>query len=586
MSFLVFSNTLQHNYVLDDFSVIKDNYIVKKGTEGISEIFSTHYREGYGYVNGNLYRPLALSLFAIQWEFFPDQPEIGHLCNVFLYAILVCLIFALLHHLFNNKLLAFGSALIFSTHPIHTEVVANIKSVDDILAFGFVILSLLLLFRYLNQRKLLYIVTSLFLYFLAFISKESVVTFIVIIPVLLMVFKDFKPSKAIKLSMLYLIPFFIYSVMRIKVLGSFSGSKVIAKIDNMLLAAPDGIAYFTTAIKIMGLYLWKMILPHPLMNDYSLHQIPFSSLSDWKFYVSLLTYILLAYVLVYTFKKQKKAWFFATFFFLINIALYSNLIIKIGTSFGERLLFIASLGFCIALVHSITRLFKENKLTLKSKSLYIILGISILYAFKTVDRNQAWKDNFTLYETDVLHCDQSARCQYYYGLGLMKEKAIKLEEGEEKKMLLNEAVNAFTKALKILPTYSDAWGQRGLAYYRLNQIEAAIFDYEQSIKYNPNNTTTLNNLGSLYFQTQRFSEAKIYYERAIRANPKYVDAIANYASTLGTLGDFNSAITYFKKASALRPNEATYLQYIGMTYENLGNQQQAAIYYQKAKQLK
>lgn len=585
VSFLLFSNTINHEYVLDDFSVIKENYIVKKGINGLGEIFSTHYREGYGYVDGNLYRPLALSFFALQWEFFPDDPSFAHLCNVILYGLLVCLIYLLLLHLFNNHLLSFCAAMLFAAHPIHTEVVANIKSADDIMAFGLTILSLLSLLQYLNTKKLSAIISSLLLYFTALISKESVVTFIAIIPLILIVFKDYRPLKAIKTGSLLLIPFFIYSIMRIKVLGSFSGSKTIAKIDNMLMAAPDGLTYITTAIKIMGLYLWKLIVPHPLMNDYSLNQIPFSNLSDWRFYISLIAYVILIYGLYYTYNKKMKVWFFAIAFYLGNIALYSNLLIKIGTSFGERLLFIGSLGFCLALSHVLIQIFKEDQLNLKSKSLIVVIVISMVYGFKTIDRNKAWKDNFTLYETDVNNCDQSARCQYYYGLGLMKEKAIKLQDGEEKTELLNQAVEAFTNSLNILPTYSDAWGQRGLAFYRLNQIEAAIYDYEQSIKHNPNNTTTLNNLASLYFQTQRYDQAKVYYERAIRANPKYVDALANYASTLGTLGDFNSAITYFKKASALRPNEPTYLRYIAMTYENLGNQQQAAIYYQKAKSL-
>ncbi len=587
VSLLLYLNTINHGYVLDDYSVIKDNYIVKKGFDGLKEIFSTHYREGYGYVNGNLYRPLALSLFALQWEIAPDTPRFAHFFNIAFYAVLVLLIYALIYRLFNSEILAFGSTLLFAAHPIHTEVVANIKSIDDIMAFGFIIAALLLLLDYLNFKKKKVLIFSLISYFLAFLCKESSVTFLLVIPFILIGIKDLQPNKALRLSSLYIIPFAIYSIMRIKVLGSFGGSKVIAKIDNMLLAAPDKVSELATAIKILGLYIWKLIIPHPLMNDYSLHQIPFSNFSDWKFWLSLITYGGLVYLLYYTWKKRQKVWLFVIGFYLLNIALYSNILMKIGTSFGERLLFIPSLSFCIALCYLLIKLLKEKEVSFRFNSKLVIFTglIAILYGFKTIDRNKAWESNFSLYETDVKNCNNSARCQYYYGLGLMKEKAILLEDGAEKTQLLNQAIEAFTKSLEILPTYSDAWGQRGLAYFRLKQMDAALYDYLQSVKFNPTNTTSLNNLGSLYFETKRYQEAKQTFEKAIRANPKYVDALANYASTLGTLGDFNSAITYFKKASVLRPNEPNYYQLIGMTYQNMGNTQQANLYYNKAKSL-
>jgi hypothetical protein len=73
-SFLLYYNTLQHDYVLDDRSVIKDNFIVKKGYHGITTIWRTHYRYGYGYQIGSLYRPLSLTWFAIRWKLAPDQP--------------------------------------------------------------------------------------------------------------------------------------------------------------------------------------------------------------------------------------------------------------------------------------------------------------------------------------------------------------------------------------------------------------------------------------------------------------------------------------------------------------------------------
>lgn len=592
LSIFLYINTLNHDYVLDDFSVIKDNFIVKEGIDGINEIFKTHYRYGYGHQNASLYRPLTLSIFALQWELFPDQPSFAHLVNILCYALLNWMIFILLVNLFGKEklLLAFVSTLFFCLHPIHTEVVANIKSFDELLAMTLSVSVILLLFKYLKTKLKKYFIFSIVSFGLALFAKESSVAFIAVIPFTLILFKDFKIANALKLSSVYLIPLLVYLLARKSVLGSLGGDSNIAVIDNLLLSTDQTAIQLATAIKISGLYLWKLLFPHPLMNDYSLQQISLSSFGDWKVLLSLFVYMSLIYILIKLWKKNKIITF-AIGFYLINIALYTNIFIKIGTSFGERLVFVSSLGFCVALAYFILTPFEKNinpKALLKTaKTPLLIIGIiAVLYGFKTINRNKAWKDNYTLYSTDVKNCSKSARCQYYYGLGLMKEKALDEKNEQLKNQLIQNSIQAFSKAIELYPSYSDAYGQRGLAYYRLNQMEAALADYKKAVQFNPGNANALSNMGSLYFQQKEYQNAKIAFERAIKVNPNHVDALANYASTLGTLGDYNSAITYFKKAVNLKPTEANYYQMIGVSYQNLGNQSMANQYFQEAQSLK
>ena len=44
--FVLYGNTLSNGYVLDDFSVIKENNIVNQGTKNLGQIFKTSYRAG------------------------------------------------------------------------------------------------------------------------------------------------------------------------------------------------------------------------------------------------------------------------------------------------------------------------------------------------------------------------------------------------------------------------------------------------------------------------------------------------------------------------------------------------------------
>ena len=591
LSFLLYFNTLQHNYVLDDFSVIKNNVVVKKGYNGIPTIWKTHYRYGYGFQQASLYRPLTLSLFALQWEIAPDSPSFAHWFNVIGYSLLgIILYFFLLQLLGKEKrLIAFLATALFIAHPIHTEVVANIKSIDDILASCFSLLALTLLLKNIDENHKRSYWISLGLFTLAFLSKESTVTFLAIIPVTLILFRSFSFIDSLKKTAAYFIPFAIYLALRIQALGSINGDKKIARLDNLLLTAPDEFSRVATAIKIMGLYLWKLVFPHPLMNDYSLKQIEIVGFDNLYTILSILIYTGIIIVLIKLWKSNPII-AFGILFFLLSISLYSNIVLTIGTSFGERLLFMPSLGFCIVVAYLIQKPFEKKVIDAKFfKSAFaplLITGLLIgLYSFKTIDRNKAWKDNFTLYSTDVINCDKSARCHYYHGLGLMKEKASITKDPIEKQKLLTQAVDAFNKSIQILPTYSDAWGQKGLAYFRLRNYEEAEKSYLKATEFNPSNATAFSNLGSLYFNNQRYKEAKNSYEKAIRINPNHLDAIANYASTLGTLGDYQGAIRFFKKAITLNPNEPNYYQMVGMTYQNLGKATEANEYFLKAKRL-
>ena len=265
-------NTFDHGYVLDDVSAITENYVVQKGTESIPVIWKTNYRFGYWSDPGSLYRPLALSLFAWEWGMWPNDPGPAHVINVLLYAAgCVAFFFLLLNWFGKSRLaLAFGSAMLFALHPIHTEVVANIKSADELLASLFSLLAVLAIWK--NGKKVLSIWVGLAMvsFFFALSSKESTITWLPVIPLMFYFFSDVSLKNGLRSMAWMFIPVAAYMTLRRNALGTFSSADVIAGIDNVLVKA-EGVEYFATAIKICGLYLWKMVMPHPLSHDYSLY---------------------------------------------------------------------------------------------------------------------------------------------------------------------------------------------------------------------------------------------------------------------------------------------------------------------------
>src|SRR5258708_40347623 len=67
VAFLLYVDTLNGGFVLDDASAITRNETVKQGIEGIPELLRTDYQAGSRIATGTLYRPLSLVMFAIEW---------------------------------------------------------------------------------------------------------------------------------------------------------------------------------------------------------------------------------------------------------------------------------------------------------------------------------------------------------------------------------------------------------------------------------------------------------------------------------------------------------------------------------------
>lgn len=572
-SLLPNTNTFNHGYVLDDISAITENYVVQKGVESIPVIWETNYRHGYWSDPGSLYRPLALSLFAWEWEMWPNDPNPAHVINVLLYvAGCVSLFFLLLSWFGKSRLvLAAGAALLFAIHPIHTEVVANIKSADELLAVLFSILSILAIWK--NGKKVfsIWLLLAMVSFFFALTSKESTITWLPIIPLMFYFFSDI-PLKNGLMSMLWMLfPVGSYMALRKNALGTFSSADVIAGIDNVLVKA-DGVEYFATAIKICGLYFWKLIAPYSLSHDYSLYEVPVNGLEDPFFWFSLLT-ILGLIVLLFKGFKSKSLIAFSILFFGITFSLYSNLVFTIGTHFGERLLFLPSVGFCIAIASILYWFAMRKTEVFEIKNSLVPIGLLAIlllgYGFKTNLRNQDWKSEFDLYSADVINSPMSARTHYRLGMACMKERAILAKNVKVKNQWLRKAVGELKKAIEIYPGYADAQGELGLAYQRLEYFDLAVERYKIVLEKKPTHKTTLNNMGTILFSQAKFDEAIEYFLRALDKDPKYKDAMGNLASCYGTIGEFDNAIIWFKKAIEIDPKNASYYYYIGMTYERM-----------------
>ena len=591
-AFVMYANTLGHGYVLDDYSIILENKITKLGWSAIPVIFKTTYRFGYIFVSDDLYRPLTKSIFAIQWALSPNNPALGHWTNVIAFALTGWVLFSVINLISKNKSFAFITSILFAAHPIHTEVVANIKSLDEILGLLFSLASLQQLYHYITKNKFSKLLLAVLFYFCALISKESSITFLAVFPLAIYFFTDAPRSKQIQ-SFAWLSGVALVFILIRKSVTGLAAAEVHAGIDNMLVIAPDAAHRFATAVYIMGLYAKLFFFPHPLAFDYSAYQLPFVSLTDYRFIFSFLFFVALGVITLMQFKKR--TWIaFGILFFFITASLSSNILLTIGTSMGERLMYSASLGWCISIGYLISKIsFGKNAFFtlqqfLKENFKANAITAIILAAFgsKTVSRNNVWKNNYTLYTHDVKISPNSARTHYYLGNYIDKDEFLNNYSQKEKDSIIKVGIAELKKAVTIYPAFTDAYNQLGVIYDKINQPDSAIANYQLALKNNPSDPTVHNNIGTVFFKHGNYQEAIKGFTKATELNPNYAEAFANLGSCYGMLQDYNTAINDFNRAIQIDPNYQQAYYFLGITYKSMGNDQQAQYYLNKAEELK
>lgn len=174
-----FGITVTHDYNLDDNLVTQNHRLTSGGINAIAEIYeSPYYEDDMGYSYG--FRPTTLASFALEHAIFGESPTVSHTINVLLYLATCILVYLLIARLFPDKKgMALFGALLFTVHPLHTEVVASIKNRDEILALFFALLACYTLIR--PMKWLIALPLAAAFFFLSLTSKMSAVNFILLL---------------------------------------------------------------------------------------------------------------------------------------------------------------------------------------------------------------------------------------------------------------------------------------------------------------------------------------------------------------------------------------------------------------------
>jgi tetratricopeptide (TPR) repeat protein len=579
VSLLVYGNTLRNGYVLDDTVVTIKNSIVTQGFAGIPELMVTPRMHGVGFFKNDNYRPLTLAMFAAEYSLFGAKPAAGHFFNIIFFAGCVVLLFLFLDKLFGRKrtVVAFIATLLFALHPIHTEVVANIKSRDEIMCFFFAFCALNAFLNYMQKGRVVQLLLGIAALFLSFISKETVITILFIIPLVFFLYRNDDKKRAMFITGASVAVAGVYLAIRSVILGKYGMSTTaIEFIDNSLAIAPNIMVRIATAILVMGMYIKLLFAPYPLNCDYAYDTIPFVGLGNIWVLLTVAIYLFIgAYGILRLIKDKKDPWAFGMLFFLATMALFTNVFFLTGSQMGERFLFFSSVGFCLVIALAIEKwiIKKETDfpgLLQNKTALGVLVVICLLFSGLTIARNNDWKDNYTLYKTDLEKAPRDCRLYFYLGDEMSENTYAEEKDTAKQRQILNESIALMIKSLQIFPDYTDEHTELGKAYLMKGDYDSAIAHFKRAIALSDYQSIAANNLGTAYLRTGKLKEAIGAYNLAIKINGGFVAAYYNLGCTYAQTQQADSAVYVLNKVLSFDPNYLNAYMQLGIVYYNSG----------------
>ena len=555
--FLLYGNTLFNFYAIDDH-LFTNNPVLLKGFKAIPEIFVTHYSNTEGDKFAYGYRPIVKSAFAIEYSIWGENPSLSHLVNILLYLAVCVLLLMLFKRIFKrfHPLFPLLVTLLFAAHPVHTEVVASLKNRDELFSLIGSLTTTILLIKYIDTNRIKYLIISLITFLFAYLSKPTCIPFIAIIPLILYFFTDIKFSKLIVITLLLLaVALLARYLPQLYLPPTFRPRKYFE--NNIRFE--DLWTRITTGMYILLFYLKKLIYPYPLLYYYGYNMIPIVKLPDIRVVSSILFH---GSVLVYAiFKLRKKSIYsFVILFYIISIAMFTNIVRPVMGIVAERFLLTPSVAFSILLGLVAFRVFKNNPAnkSIPYKAIYktvaLVIIILIPYTTLTINRNRDWKDHYTLYSSDMKYLENSVKANILYAQKLIDILNKNLYQPNEKSKLINLTLKHYKQVLKLYPEYDVIWNNLAMFYSNYKgKHEEAILCLEKALDLRPKKILYHQNIARINNKLKRYDSALASLTRAFELDTLNFQSFHLLVEVYAEKNNFDSAIIFNNRLMEIDP---------------------------------
>lgn len=243
ITFLVFANSLNAYFSeVDDLnSFLHSNIDWKK----------VLFTNTYGYDTGGNYRPMEVIIHQLDRFLYGSENYFGrHFTNILVHIFNVLLVYCFAFTLTKNKVIGFTSGLLFAVSMVNGNTLSPVGWITgriDPFVTLFLLITLLLLSKYLSSKLKVFYVVSLIFFCLALLTKEMALTFpILSIFFILFLYGIKKEEHLTKAERYYPILIFILSIVSI-LFAIILSPNIVAK-----LISSDGMLANETISKIQS----------------------------------------------------------------------------------------------------------------------------------------------------------------------------------------------------------------------------------------------------------------------------------------------------------------------------------------------
>jgi len=563
--------------IFDDHLYIADNPHIQSGitTDGIRWAFTTRYLD--------LWNPLVWISFMFDYQLHGLNAGGYHVTNVILHILSTLLLFRLFNRMTNAVWPSAFVAAVFALHPLHVESVAWIAERKDVLSAFFWMLTLCLYVYYTEKPVLRRYALVLFSFVLALMSKPMVVT----LPVVMLIL-DYWPLNRLHSRKIVMAVPDVASVPSDANKGK-QKNKAKEKAVRENISAP--VVSKSVEPKIAGIPLWQLKEKMPffilsaviaVMTIYSPAQydplnppdlIPVSFVSRlanapvafvtylgktlcpynmavfypfpdhipvWKVIGASLLIILITAATVIM-AKRRPYLFAGWLWFAVTIAPVIG-IIQISKSapyaMADRYHYLPSIGLAMMMAWGIPALMKREDIGIKILFPAGIIFLAVL-SFLSWKQCGYWKNHIELFSHTLKVTKNNALAHNSIGQALYKKGNIE------------EALNHYNEAIRIVPTYAEARVNRGNCFDETGRYQQAIDDFNEAIRLKPHFAMPYYNRGNAYRKLGQYQQAISDYTEAIRLNPDYTEAYRNRAGVHLEHGNAQQGCSDARKACEL-----------------------------------
>jgi hypothetical protein len=532
--------TLDYPFVFDDFGNIAGNPVIRD------------LKEPGKIIGFNPTRWIIYFSFALNNYFGGISPAGYRIVNLLIHAVNGLLIYALAVKLLSTPALksrtlpvsratfAFFPALLFVVHPLMTESVTYVVQRLVSLSTLFFLLCFLLwieirIRQIAGKKQQIPFVAGFILSGLcAFFSRENTW----VLPLFLLVAEKlfFANSKSNKKWMK---GFWILNITGMATIGFYAvfSGKYFSPIPPMETHpyALTATSYYLTQVEAFCTYLRLLIFPAGQVFDRDCHIVttPF----DLGFAICFI--VLTAYiVLTATTVKKHPYLAFSLFWFLA--ALLPQSAVPRPNVFFEHRVYLPSIGVFLAFSYFLFSGGWQKKYI----PLFLLICLSTVFAFLTIQRNRIWQDEITLWKDTLEKCPGNARAWSNLGHAEYSGKNYR------------EAESDFRKASALRP--ENAWLHYNLSLSQIAQGKGdlAILSISKAIDLDNSHAIFFHDRGVMFAMQGNYPLAMIDFSSAIRIDSNLASAYSNRARIYGIIGDTVLKDRDLEKALILKKQHA------------------------------